>query len=157
MPINPDNEDIVSEIFADIWDAAADTIADPGRRNDLRDSNPYAKDRPIGDGPMEYIIKPTKRQDFYVVWSTNTDSITSFGTKAELNGSPYLMEKADRTGSSMYTSSYDFDGAGDFHFRNMGPTPFAVLRKDLRKFCLSMNPRDLNVFDRSLTHEINED
>jgi hypothetical protein len=147
-----ENNIAASKIFASIWDAAADTITDPGRRSELRSKNPYISYAIESEGPMEYIIKPVSDVDFYLVWSTNTDSITSYGTEAELGASPELIYRADDRGSSMYSSSFDFSRSS-IHFSNMGPTPFSVLRKDLREFCLSMNPRNLNVFDRSLTIE----
>ncbi|WP_291794039.1 hypothetical protein [Brevibacterium sp.] len=65
----------------------------------------------------EYIIKPSRDEDFYAVYSTVVDSFTIWGTRAQLESvydraEPQRFERADWSGSSALWPSPDNPALG---------------------------------------------
>jgi hypothetical protein len=97
----------------------------------------------------EYIIKPSRDEDFYAVYSTVVDSFTMWGTRAQLESvydraDPQRFERADWSGSSALWPSPDNPAFGWKSGRitvreglDMPDNAFfgSVSRERIREFC----------------------
>jgi len=102
-----------------------------------------------------YIDKPVATEDFYIEWSSIVDCPTAWGTRAQMESiewldiTPERFDRADESGSSSHFG-HQF-GDDDYLVRNHGPVDFLIEARNMRAFCLSMDPQNPDLFNAALT------
>ncbi|RBO87059.1 hypothetical protein [Nocardia puris] len=97
------------------------------------------------------IIKPSRDEDFYVVYSSVVDAPIQWGTRAELEAGyehahPDRFDRADEWGSSSWIGSHHWDRQRVMVREGFRPGAYppgawyaTVARADLRQFCESVD------------------
>ncbi len=110
-----------------------------------------------------FIVKPLREENYYVIWSTVVDAPTYWGTREELQATPWLeatnerFDRADARGTSMIDGSlYGWDeewfilSECFFELPDLDKGHYRIYRDKIRAYCeredVGEDPLDLLVF-----------